>query len=647
MPSTMDRTRGEERAIQRGIRLQGDDVALVYALAAELTGTCQDGRFRHDILVTNVERRVVAVGARSLQEYLEFVQQNEAEVPQLISALTIHTTSWFREAPHFAKVQELLKPRLTSPQEKPFRILCAACSSGEEVYSFALLLEDIRSRNPLFDYRITGIDIDPVCIENARRAVYRREALQAIPQHLRRHLLRGSGETAGLFAVGKALRERVRFEVQNLKAVSLDEAGFDLVVCRNVLIYFSPAEVEAIVVRLVQLLAPNGVLCLGHSESVDSKTHRLERLGNSMYRQMPKGGGSAQSSVLVIDDSATMRRKLQALFQMGGLDVHTVSSAEEATSFLEKRSVDVVTLDLHMPGTSGQVWLRARRQAGLRVPVVIVSGASANEATEVLGALQSGAQDYVDKAKLGSSDNDVVERVKEIAQSHRSRQTMLRGRRNKRSPPQVLSLPDVILVGASTGGTEALIRLLSEAPSGLPPVVVTQHISRDFAVPFARRLAEHAGLELFDPEESPILQKGGLYIPLGDYHVELVGEAGRLRIQPSFGAPVNRHRPSVDVMFRSAVKIRRRSIWAILLTGMGADGAQGLDELKRAGAMTFAQDEESCVVFGMPKEAIRLGAAQFVGSPQEIRAEIDRVLRSQSLFAPVGASSSSGEPSAL
>jgi two-component system chemotaxis response regulator CheB len=184
--------------------------------------------------------------------------------------------------------------------------------------------------------------------------------------------------------------------------------------------------------------------------------------------------------------------------------------------------------------------------------------------------------------------------------------------------------PQAILIGASTGGPEALLGLLRDFPAGAPPVIVVQHIGTEFALPFAKRLAERSGLVLGDTAFQGPLKRGHLYMADGDYHLRLIARGDELLLQRDFGEKVQGHRPSVDVLFQSASHLSTDLV-AMLLTGMGRDGAQGLRSLYDSGRVyTMAQDEPSSVVFGMPKIAIELGAACVVGDLSGLRRDLEK-----------------------
>ena len=616
------------RSASSNYHLTDQERDFVFALVEKVTGTCQQGQYRREVLAANVERRIRYIGAQSLAAYLETALNDPKEGEMLVSALTIHTTSWFREAPHFKKLEEAVRQRIVEQRLTSLHVLCAGCSTGEEVYSIALTLERLRGEYPGFDYHVRGVDIDPISIAQARQGIFGILAFSLIPNDCKPFCVVGQGEKQNFFAPGAQVRKRCSFEVGDLRSVSQGRRDFfDCIFCRNVLIYFKPEDIGSLVSSLLGTLKVDGALFLGHSESIDAGRYGLRFLGDSTYIKRRAFGevevheGSA-CRVLVVDDSPVARRAIEKTLDSAGLVAFSVASAEEASEFLEKHSVDVITLDVSMPGIDGPTWLNSRRIAGLGIPVVIVSESGASQAVSVLGALENGAQDYIEKSAI--QGGDFAARIVAIAKSHKPRM-LSRGLSRSLNPSKNAvrrERPDVILIGASTGGTEAVMKLLESMPPNCPPILLVQHISAYFARAFAQRVAQHANLKLGRCAEGTLLEPGHMYVADDDRHLGIAGRHGRLSIIRFDGPPINRHRPSVDFLFKSASVISNVKISAVLLTGMGADGAQGMRELHDKGAVTFAQDEQSCVVFGMPREAIALGAADVIASPRDIRQQL-------------------------
>jgi len=277
-----------------------------------------------------------------------------------------------------------------------------------------------------------------------------------------------------------------------------------------------------------------------------------------------------------------------------------------------------------LPGEHGVSWLHRFRKNDTKTPIVIVSESSAQDAEKVFGALEGGAQDYIVKSLL-MKDPQIV---RDLALS-------LTQRKSAQISPDLTAnfkarkgfKPQVVLIGASTGGPEALVQLLSTFPRGTPPVVIVQHIGAEFAVAFAKRLAEKSGLILGDTRPGTALEAGHLYMALGDYHILLSRQSsGSLSIETHTHDKVQGHRPSVDILFQSAARLGVDSI-ALLLTGMGKDGARGIQTLYEGGqCFTLAQDAKSSVVFGMPKAAIETGGVCAIGNISSLRRSLEERL---------------------
>lgn len=637
--------------------LSDSDKLAVLKLAEELTGASPAGDNRSGSILSNVERRMRDCECDTWSEYYERVKADPEENKNLISALTIHTTAWFREGPHFVMFQEMLLQALNriegSGRREVFQVWCAACSTGEEVYSFALVMEEFRKIHVNFDYRIYGSDVDPVSIEVAEAAIYNQRTINFNLDRYKSHLLYGSGKTEDLFTLSKDIRSRCEFRVHDLRSPLRHPGGpFDVVVCRNVLIYFSPDGVKRVVDNILQNLKPEGHLMLGHSESVIGSDFGVTSRGHSVYikakpttsgvvplshfegsdQQPPKTGMfriSAASSpktgsvrpdslkprILAVDDTKASRQLLTKVFQDLGFECDAVETTEAATQALRTGKYDLVTLDLQMPGMEGGAWLHGERTKGLKLPVVIISDIRREDAQSLVSLLGRSAQEYIEKSDLLHRANEIRDTFKELLRISQGESG--RSVENLRGKPSVR--PDLVAIGASTGGPQTLARLLARLPSDCPPVLVTQHISAKFALAFAERLETVSGLQLGKMEDGEVLKPGHLYVALEDYHIGVQEPVrGKLVLKVSDEAPLNRHRPSVDYLYRSIAQTHA-SAMGILLTGMGRDGAIGLKGLHSRGDFCIAQSQQDCIVYGMPREAVNLGAAHFVGSSEEIR----------------------------
>jgi two-component system chemotaxis response regulator CheB len=341
---------------------------------------------------------------------------------------------------------------------------------------------------------------------------------------------------------------------------------------------------------------------------------------------MREAAGSRPVRVLVVDDSAVVRQVLTALLSSEpGFEVVCAHDPIIAQQKMERSRPDVVILDLELPRMDGLTFLR-QIMAEDPLPVVVCSALSGKGTEAALQALEEGAVDVLAKPRLGvrdflwESSLLFLDAVRAAAQagpakgSHRARSSRLSTPARRPGPatqPRALPATDkVVAIGASTGGTEALRLILEGLPADAPGIVVVQHMPEGFTRAFAERLDRDCALEVKEAADGDGIRPGRVLIARGDHHL-LVRRSGALyRAELNREPLVSRHRPSVNVLFRSVASAAGPNAIGIVMTGMGNDGAEGLLEMRRAGAATIAQDEASCVVFGMPKEAIAKGAVE-------------------------------------
>ena len=342
-------------------------------------------------------------------------------------------------------------------------------------------------------------------------------------------------------------------------------------------------------------------------------------------------------TVVVIDDSALIRKLLSEIINSQP-DMQAVGAAPDplvAREMIRSLNPDVLTLDVEMPKMDGLDFLE--RLMRLRpMPVVMVSSLTERGSDATLRALELGAIDYVSKPKIDIA-HGIQEYADEIADKIRTAAAArLRPRplpgipRVERVLPALanrsISTEKLIIVGASTGGTEAIKEFLLDMPPDCPGILITQHMPEAFTKSFAARLDSLCRISVKEAEHAERVLPGHAYVAPGHSHLLLRRSGANYMTQLSDAAHVNRHRPSVDVLFRSAAEHAGRNAVGVILTGMGKDGAQGMLAMKQAGAYNFAQDEASCVVFGMPKEAIAAGATDEVLPLREIAPGVMRCL---------------------
>ena len=336
--------------------------------------------------------------------------------------------------------------------------------------------------------------------------------------------------------------------------------------------------------------------------------------------------------VLIVDDSALIRGVMKEIINSQP-DMEVVGVAPDplvARELIKQTDPDVLTLDVEMPKMDGLEFLEKLMR--LRpMPVVMVSSLTERGSEITLRALELGAIDFVTKPKI-SIQSGMLEYTELIAEKIRiASQAKIRLRARPYSAPgqnvggtlsplrnPLTSSEKLIIIGASTGGTEAIKEFLIQLPSDCPGILITQHMPEGFTRSFANRLDKLCKISVKEAEGDERVLPGHAYLAPGHSHLMLVRSGANYMTRLDQGPPVNRHRPSVDVLFRSAALNAGKNAVGVILTGMGKDGAAGMLEMKNAGAYNLAQDEASCVVFGMPREAIALGATHDVGPLHEL-----------------------------
>lgn len=326
--------------------------------------------------------------------------------------------------------------------------------------------------------------------------------------------------------------------------------------------------------------------------------------------------------VLVVDDSALMRGLLTEMVKSAP-DMEVVGSAPDAPTareMIKALNPDVLTLDVQMPKMDGLEFLE--RLMRLRpMPVVMVSAYTEAGSDTTLRALELGAVDFIGKPRADSQQSmeeyaeELIEKIR-AAKGAKLRRLAPVAAISQTAPaaktaPRAAVSNKIIFVGASTGGTEAIKHFLQGIPEDCPPILVVQHMPESFTASFARRLDSLSAPRVVESQGNEKIEPGTVYIAPGHSHLQIRRAAsGGYLTELSTMPPVNRHRPAVDVLFNSAADIMGRQAVGVILTGMGKDGAQGLLRMRQAGAKTFGQDEASCVVYGMPREAYLVGAVE-------------------------------------
>lgn len=372
------------------------------------------------------------------------------------------------------------------------------------------------------------------------------------------------------------------------------------------------------------------VLFLPEQNKVRVMVEPLEKSGPAnvipLQNKHPFSVTEQKIKLLIIDDSKTIRRILSRIFSSDPI-FEICAMAEfpsQVAGLIEKHRPDVITLDIHMPEMDGVELLKTIIAPKYNIPTVMITSISMAEGPMVLDALENGAVDYIQKPDMSEIERVtplIIEKVKTAAMAN-----IKKRRQDKKICPTKLrsecDLNSLIVVGSSTGGTEAIRQIITRLPNEIPPILIVQHIPAIFSYEFAKRMNDLCKFEVKEAANGDEVRANRVLIAPGGTQMRMVTRGGKAYVEITDDEPVNRFKPSVDYLFFSVAKNIYTHTIAVILTGMGRDGAKGMLELKNAGVKTIAQDEESSVVFGMPKEAIILGAAEFVEPLDDIAEKI-------------------------
>jgi len=343
--------------------------------------------------------------------------------------------------------------------------------------------------------------------------------------------------------------------------------------------------------------------------------------------------------VLVVDDSALVRSLLAEIIRSDpGLQlVGAAPDAYVARDMVKQFSPDVITLDIEMPRMDGLSFLE-KLMAARPTPVLMISTLTEAGAEATLQALELGAVDFIPKPKLSIAAGIqayrdlILEKLHEVA---RVRVSAIRKRPDapvaigeKLTPRRLTGTEKIIAIGASTGGTEAIKDVLMQLPANVPGIVITQHMPPGFTRSFAQRLDRLTRLHVVEATGGERILPGHAYLAPGNFHLLVERSGADYKVKLSDAEQVHRHRPAVDVMMKSVAQAGGKNVLGVLLTGMGKDGAQGMADIRAQGGYTFAQDEASCVVYGMPREAVAMGAVDAIVSLDDMGAALLEKLKS-------------------
>ena len=505
---------------------------------------------------------------KSAESFLAYVEGDRTgkAIRELSEAITTHHTFFMRESDHFIYFRDHVLPWIEdeASYDHDIRVWCAASSTGEEAYALAFMLADYFAlKTPSWERSLLATDLSREVIDTAARGRYPRDAVKTLPASWQQLYFRYDGSVA---QVADEIRNAVTFRPFNLMTpVFPFRRKFHAIFCRNVMIYFDLPTRQELLQKFYDGLLPGGYLFVGHAEAIPPGMASFAYVEPSIYRKPLK--------------SEAMQRAQGA---------HRGSLTDRIHAIMHTHHKDDVQANGAHTGSASM--RHSAQKSGIALaPSSMPMNADAKKTT--LDVTPSSAASIVDSMKemIAPQKNGECENPATNA----------------------MKLPfggiKLIAIGASTGGTEALAKVLKMLVPPLPPIVVVQHIPPVFSAMFAERLNAECKLSAKEAADGERLLANHIYIAAGDKHLKVKKLGPELFAIAKPGPLVNGHCPSVDVLFDSCAELKERVI-GIILTGMGDDGARGLLKMRRAGAPTFGQDEKTCVVYGMPKAAKLMGA---------------------------------------
>lgn len=629
------------------INLNPDEIEVLLDLSLNVTGIQAESNEIRNYVIENVKQRMFLTQKYEFKNYLLLIDKNIDEYEKFLSAITVHTTGWFRELDHFNILSNEIKNLYHKLKIKFIRILSIPCSTGEEVYSIAFLLQNLCNELEGLKYEIYGLDIDKNSIQKCRNAVYLKSNIANIPDMYQKYIRLGSGEAIKYFAICKEVREHCFFfesdirsdsflKDDNLIKDSLNK-NFDIIFCRNLFIYFDQENIHNSVNKFRSILNENGLIYLGHSESIDAEKNQLIHIGNSIYKKKSLNSSSCieNDCVEIIGYSTLDLSKIKPFYEKMKKEfksfqiINTISSLKE---FLGNKKVKLLVVDRDSKSHDLIQYLYNLLKIDKNIFVIESILYQSNSSIKHLDVFHESQifKDFLDWRNFDENSSNIIIYLKRILTSliHstdeiRDQDTLTAKNRKIKKYLDTLN-PSFIAIGASTGGTIALTELLKNIPKHLAPILIVQHLPHIFAKEFIDKIQKVSGLKFISARDRPELKPGHIYMADGDHHIAVKGNEGHLRVEPDMSPAKKELRPCVDILFESLAKTKAKGV-AILLTGMGNDGAHGLLKLMQNGCLTITQSESSCVIYGMPKEAEILGASCYSGDLFEIRQVLNRL----------------------
>ncbi len=506
---------------------------------SEFTGVVLEEQQR-SMIQTRISKRLLELGMHSIQDYVVHYQKNKKEELQfLVSLLTTHHTYFFREYSHFEYLEKTGLPNAVASARaegrKKIRIWSAACSRGQECYSLSMFLAHTLPKiAPDFTYEIYGTDVDPESVAIAKNGVFPFDDIKAIPIHfLGNHWAKGTGAISHFAKAKASIKDKCTFDVGNLLQVPQFERSkkFDIIFCRNVFIYFKPAQIKASCKALIENLNPNGIFIIGLSESLNGMDLPVTAAGPSIYTtaQIKKDTVAATVTtiaaapkpdaplrVLCIDDSGTILTLLKGILKpdFGFNVVGVAKNGLEASEFLKSNKVDVVTCDIHMPEQDGLTFLQKNFKPG-HPPVVMISSVSRDDSELAMQCLKAGASDFVEKpsvSNMAEKADEIRLKVKLSAQNKTTASTSFDQQFAK--PVAIQDIQSKVrFVFAPTSSSKKLGGLIKGLTGSQPATVIMVEGIGNAEISIAQLIEQSSGVPVqILSEHNPDLTPGKIYL---------------------------------------------------------------------------------------------------------------------------------------
>ncbi|WP_338635992.1 chemotaxis protein CheB [Spirobacillus cienkowskii] len=623
-----------------------EEIEIILEISQQITGISSGSDQIKNYILEGTKQRMFQTKSTSLEDYLQYINENENEFKNFLSSITVHTTHWFRESNHFTLIKFEVINLIKKFNINNIRILSAPCSTGEEVYSLGFILETIKGEFPSLNYEIIGTDIDSLSIEKCKNAVYHKSGIKNIPENYHKYLLFGKNEAKDYFAISKEIRKNCSFisgdirneNLLNFNTFNLKTNKFNIIICRNLFIYFNHETINKIINNFIAKLNDNGIICLGHSEKIDEKLYNLINTGNSFYKLK-----SSQTSVPenlnyeIVIYSASKQSEKQIIFDKilvilkNSNLINNINDLKQINNY-NKLKILLIDIDSKNPELLYFLHNYSQKNKNIFIIQCLFSKEDEFKSSKVNYFENQIFSDILDCRNCKSDINQIILYVKNLLKSFNHESSALSSYKedNILETKKIMRhffeklRPEFIAIGCSTGGTQALEILLKNVPKNFPPILIVQHIPYNFSNEFINKLKTISNLSFESPKNRPILKKGHLYLADDDYHLIIKGTPGELRAEPDNSPPQNELRPSINKLFQSLAHTKAKGV-GIILTGMGDDGAQGLLSLMQNGCLTITQSKNSCVIYGMPREAELIGASRYSGDLMEIRQILEKL----------------------